>query len=66
MDPVWPDNVHETGVSPGGVTGSPVVAGEGAGRPNSKKDLVIGPIRGLCALQADPARRHAGERGEVP
>jgi hypothetical protein len=49
---LWPDNVHETGVSPGGVTGSPIVAGEGAGRANSKKFLVTGPIRGFCAPQA--------------
>jgi hypothetical protein len=28
MSPVWPDNVHETGVSPGGHSGSPLVAAE--------------------------------------
>ena len=50
-----PDNVHEIGVSPSGVTGSPIVAGEGAGRANSKKDLVTGPIRGFCALQPTEA-----------
>jgi hypothetical protein len=31
----------------------------GAGRANSKKDLVTGPIRGLCALQVRiRPRRH--------
>jgi hypothetical protein len=38
---VSPDNVHETGVSLDGQSGSPIVAAEGgAGRANSKKDLV--------------------------
>jgi hypothetical protein len=40
------------GVSPGGQSGSNRGRGGGAGRANSKKDLVTRPIRGFCALQA--------------
>src|SRR6266511_5752299 len=51
--PVWPDNVQETGVSPGGRSGSPHRGRRGqAGRANSKKDVVTVPIRGFCALHA--------------
>ena len=49
---VWPDNVHETGVSPSGQSRSPIMAAEPTGRANSKKDLVTGPIRDFCALHA--------------
>src|SRR4029453_7169432 len=50
---VSPHNVHETGVSPGRTVRSPHRGRRGgAGRANSKKDLVMGPIRGFCALQA--------------
>ena len=42
--PVSPDNVHETGVSPGGRFGSPIVAAEAEQvERKSKKDLVTGP-----------------------
>src|SRR6266508_3290918 len=48
--PVSPDHVHETGVSPGGRSGSPHRGrGGGAGRANSKKDVVKSPDpRFLC------------------
>jgi hypothetical protein len=40
-----PDNVHETGVSPGGRYRSPIVAPEAEqGRENSEEDQVTGPI----------------------
>ena len=60
MGLVWPDNVHETGVSPDERSRSPIVAGE---RSRSReleeeiwsrarsKDLVTAPIRGFCVLQ---------------
>ena len=32
------------------------MAGEGAGRANSKKYLVTGPIRRFCALHAEPSK----------
>jgi hypothetical protein len=51
--PVSPDNVHETGVSPNTVPIPHRGRGGRAGRANSKKDLVTGPIRGSCALQGD-------------
>jgi hypothetical protein len=48
-----PDNVQETGVWPRWTVWIPHRGRRGgAGRANSKKDLVTGPIRGLCALQA--------------
>jgi hypothetical protein len=54
--PVSPDNVHETGVSPGGQSRSPLVSrGGAAGRANSNKDLVTGPIRCFRALHAPAA-----------
>jgi hypothetical protein len=34
--------------------------GGGAGRANSKKDLVTDPIRGFCALQAEEDEREKG------
>ncbi len=50
---VWPDNVQETGVSPGGRSGSPIVAAEAEQvERTTKKDLVTRPIGGFCALQA--------------
>jgi hypothetical protein len=47
---VSPDNVHESGVSPGGRSGSPSWPPRPTGRANPKKALVTGPIRGSCAL----------------
>jgi hypothetical protein len=43
-EPVSPDNVHETGVSFRWRSGSHRDRRGGAGRANSKKDLVMGPI----------------------
>jgi hypothetical protein len=61
--PVSPDNVHETGVSPSGQFGSPIVASRGGtGRANSEKDLVTGPIRAFCALQLPRAIALASSR----
>jgi hypothetical protein len=39
--------------------------GGAAGRANSKKDLVTGPIRGFCALQALLRWRKAGREGAI-
>jgi hypothetical protein len=53
---VWPDNVQETDVSPGGRSGSPVVATEA----EEVERLEEGPSQGpganprFCALQAYP------------
>jgi hypothetical protein len=56
--PVWPDNVHETGVSPGGQSWIPHRGRRSeSGRANSKKDLVTGLIRGFCALHATATTR---------
>jgi hypothetical protein len=53
---ISPDNVHETGVWPGGRSGSPIDAPEAEeGRANSKGDLVTGPIRRSCAPTGWPA-----------
>ncbi len=50
--PVSPNNVQERGVSPDGQSGRPSRPQRRGRSRNSKKDLVTGPIRGLCALQA--------------
>ncbi len=65
--PVWPDNVHETGVSPAGQSGCPIMAAEGS-KSNSEKGLVTAPIRGFCALHAfrSPTTRSATARAECP
>jgi hypothetical protein len=52
-DPLWPDDVHETGVSLDGQSGSPTLAAEAQQVEQLEEDLVMGPIRGSCALQ-DP------------
>jgi hypothetical protein len=41
--PVWPDNVHETGVSLDGQSAFPIVAARRSRSSNSKNDLVKGP-----------------------
>jgi hypothetical protein len=53
---VSPHNVHETGVSLRTVPIPHRGRGGAAGRANSKKDPVTGPIRGFCALHPLPDR----------
>jgi hypothetical protein len=72
--PVSPDNVHETGVGPGSQMAGPPNRWSGAesefshptgaGRANSKKDLVTGPIRGhVPCRQQDPPLARPVPRG---
>jgi hypothetical protein len=60
--PVSPDNVHETGVSPGGQSRSAHRGPRGrTGRANSKKDLFTGPDPRFCALQAALSGTKSGD-----
>jgi hypothetical protein len=61
--PVSPDNVHETGVPPGGWSGSPIDTPRPRRVENSKGDLVTGPIRRSCGLQG--GRRSSGSGWEL-
>jgi len=54
---VSPEGVHETGVWPEDSLDPHRGRGGGAGRANSKKDLVTDRILSFCALQATPADR---------
>jgi len=47
MGSVWPDNVHETGVSPGDSLEPPSWPQRRSWSSDSKKDLVTRPIRGF-------------------
>jgi hypothetical protein len=44
---VWPDNVHETGVSLDGQSGSSIVAAEARQVEKLEESLVTGPIQGF-------------------
>jgi hypothetical protein len=62
-----PDNVHETGVSPGGRSGSSIVGAEVEQVERTrKKDLVTRRIGRLCALQAQAVARSAEGRRVTP
>jgi hypothetical protein len=50
---VWPDNVHETGVSLDGQSGSPIVAAEARQVEKLEESLVTGPIQGFCAQHVE-------------
>jgi hypothetical protein len=49
-----PHNVHETGVSPGGQSGCPLVAGRRSRSIDSKKELVTGRFEVFCAVMMWP------------
>ncbi len=54
---VSPDNVQKTGVSPGGQSGSPIVAAEGEQVERTRGKTWSGArSEGFCALQALPFR----------
>jgi hypothetical protein len=51
--PVSPENIHESGASPGGQSGSPIVAAEAQQVERTRRKTWSRlPIRGFCALQA--------------
>jgi hypothetical protein len=62
--PVSPENVHETGISPGDSLDPASWPRRRSRSGDSKKDLVTRPIRGFCALQV--TGRQIKEKASVP
>jgi hypothetical protein len=63
--PVSPDNVHETGVSLDGQSGSPIVAAEAQQVEQLEEDLVTGPDpRFLCPSPPRTSRTGFGSCGD--